>query len=159
VPAKRLPKKQQPGEKKKPWILQEPDAPEYEPLMLTCTGCGKQVEQYAHFCSECGTVFHQRDGSRPGKKPSSETQDLAAEEFGKQMDTVEKWTRAICILGGVFFLFLMIVSFSIGLFGLLRAFVCFLFAAVCFARGIKGSGADLDILDKFPFFGWRGRPR
>ena len=158
MPAKRLPKKTQPGEKKKPWILQEPDAPEYEPLTLTCTGCGKQVEQHAHFCSECGTVFHQRDGSRPGKKPSSDGPDPDIAEFTERMDKAEKWTRAVCIAVGIFFLYVMARHLSFSAYGMLSALFLLGLAALCIARGIGGPGAGLDLLERLlPFGGGRWR--
>jgi len=137
-------------------------SPEEEPLRLTCPGCGVQVEQTAHSCPQCGVLFHQRQLGRAPRLPASRPHetDPAVAAFARRMDRLERWTRILCVAGGFGFALLAGLSLwalvspdsrdeltaagGLALFGLL--------AAVCFARGLKGEGAELGILEKIPGF-------
>jgi hypothetical protein len=138
-----------------------------EPLRLTCPGCGVKVEHTAYSCPQCGVLFYERQHGRVPRLPDDgphET-DPAITEFARRMDHLEKWTRRLCVGAGVLFLLLAALSLwgmvsgpmggRTGLYGLL---LFGLLAAVCLARGLKGEGAELSLLDKLPSWrSFRGR--
>ncbi|MBM3472922.1 MAG: hypothetical protein FJX75_06630 [Armatimonadetes bacterium] len=80
--------------------------------------------------------------------------------FARSMDRIEKWTRVLCVIAGVVLGLLAIASFvgcfgvsvGIGQYGPYAAFVFGFLAAVCLARGLKGEGADLSIIERMPGF-------
>jgi hypothetical protein len=159
MPAKRLkPKRTDLVEK----VMEQLDPVEDEPLMLTCTDCGAQVERTAHSCPHCGALFYQRPGGkgplRSAAGPHKTDPDVA--DFARRMDYIEKWTRILCVIGGVVFALLALLSlwgmfagaFMGGRAGLCGLLLFSLLAAVCLARGLKGEGAELGILDKIPGF-------
>jgi len=133
-----------------------------EPLQLTCPDCGAQVEQTAHLCPHCGTIFYERQRGKAPRLPSSGPHkvDPDVTEFARRMDHIERWTRILCVVGGLVFALLaglsvwaMVGGAPVG--GRTGAYGLLLFgllSLVCFARGLKGEGADLAILDKIPGF-------
>jgi len=86
--------------------------------------------------------------------------DPEAADFARRMDRIEKWTRILCVIGGIVFAILAIASLvsllgshtGFGRHSLYAIFVFGLLAAVCLARGLKGEGADLNVLDHVPGF-------
>jgi hypothetical protein len=159
MPAKRLkPKRTQLVEK----VLEQLDPVEDEPLRLTCPECGAQVEQTAHICPHCGALFYQRPGGKGPMRSANGAHKVEPDvaDFARRMDYIEKWTRILCVIGGIIFALLALLSLwsmfggsytgaRTGLCGLL---LFSLLAAVCLARGLKGEGAELGILDKIPGF-------
>ncbi len=146
MPAKRLePKKP----REKPWILQEPDAPEPEPAHVTCPSCGATALLTDHVCSHCGRVFVERKQGKAAQykeRAPAHAPDPSIQEFGSRMERTEKLARVLCTLGGLFFGLLFIVSL-LGLVGLpggiwTDALLLFL-AVVCLLRGLRGGEADV----------------
>ncbi|MBM3498407.1 MAG: hypothetical protein FJX74_07015 [Armatimonadetes bacterium] len=141
-------------------LAQQLEPTEEQLLRLTCPGCGVQVEQTAHLCPQCGVLFYERQHGKAPRLPSTGPRETDPDvaEFARQMDHIERWTRILCVAGGCMFALLAGLSlwtlvggsvdggrtamFGLLLFGLL--------SAVCFARGLKGEGAELGILDKTP---------
>jgi hypothetical protein len=91
---------------------------------------------------------------------ASEPRDGEAAEFARSMDRMEKWTRILCVIGGIVFGLLAVasllgcfgVSMGIGHYGPYSAFIFGFLAAVCLARGLKGEGADLSVIERMPSF-------
>jgi len=145
-----------------PEVLAQLEAPEDEPLMLTCPDCGAQVEQTAHSCPHCGSLFYERQRGKARRVPSTgpHREDAAVADFAQRMDRIEKWTRVLCVIAGIVFALLAVLSLvgtflvpmGVGGRGLAGLLIFGLLSAVCLARGLKGEGADLSILDKLPGF-------
>jgi len=157
MPAKRLPDKR-PHEK--PWILQEPEAPEPpEPLHVTCPACGTQALLTDHACSHCGQVFYER---RPGnaakhkerippRAPGPEVQG-----FASRMARTEKWTRVLCVVGGIVF-GLAAVWWLLHL-GIVVGAILAGVAIVCFIRAFGRPDADLNFVSSLgSWLPWRWR--
>ena len=147
--------------RKKPWLLDQPSTPEQpEPLMLSCTSCDRKVEQTAHSCPDCGTVFYQRPGTRRAINSSGVPRqpDAEAIEFSDRMDKAEMWTRIICILVGVLSALAFVGMLS---WGTVRgSFLFFIIALVCLARGIYAKDKDLHVIEQlggWAFGSWRLR--
>jgi len=153
MPAKRLSDKR-PHEK--PWILQEPEAPEPpEPLHVTCPACGTQALLTDHACSHCGQVFYER---RPGK--AAKHKERAAphapgpevQEFASRMARTEKWTRVLCVVGGIVCA-LIAVSWLMR-FGIVGGAILAGVAIVCFIRAFGRPDADLNFVSSLAFWRW-----
>ena len=159
MPAKRLPNK---TPRSKPWILQAPEEPEPEPLEVSCPACGAKAPLTEHVCPKCGQLFYERPhGKVPREHPSElHAPDPSIEEFAERMDRAEKWTRVLCVIGGVVFLLIAVVSFlAVVPFGIggrecvLGALIFGVLAFVCLKRGLTGQDADLGFLAAMRF--WR----
>ena len=159
MPAKRL-KRRRPDLVER--VRESLEPVEEEPLLLTCTHCGARVERTAHTCPHCSTLFYERtEGKAPrAASPGPHKTDAEVAEFAQRMDRLEKTTRVLCTIGGIMFALLALLSLwglltvpMVGGRGGVAGIVIFgLLAAVCLARGLKGEGADLGIIDKIPGF-------
>ena len=154
--AKRL-RKRKPGSK--PWILQEPDAPEIQPQKVTCPGCGATAELTDHTCPECGQLFYERPHGKKGHKasgkPPSNEPEIA--DFSRRMDELEQWTRVVCVILGVVFGFLAVLCLAALTRGFFRVGLCgtFLFgllSILCLLRGLGRKDADTDFVSSLPGF-------
>jgi hypothetical protein len=81
-------------------------------------------------------------------------------EFSDRMDTIETWTRRICIVVGLLLALLTVVSALTGTWRGWRGAALLLIASiVCLIRGFCGSHKDLEFMERFggffPFY-WRG---
>jgi len=155
--AKRL-RKRKPGSK--PWILQEPDAPEVQPQKVTCPGCGATAELTDHSCPQCGQLFYERAHGKLGHKstgnPPSNEPEIA--DFSRRMDELEKWTRVVCTIAGVAFGLVALMSLGVTIGGFsVRSGLCgiLLFgflSVVCLLRGLGRKDADADFVSSLPGF-------
>jgi hypothetical protein len=156
MPARRLPRKQSGG---KPWILQEPEVAEPEPLHVTCPACGTQALLTDHACSHCGQVFYER---RPGSAAKHKERlaprepDPEVQEFASRMAHTEKWTRVACAIGGV--LLALVGPWYVVNFGIIGGAMLAGAAVVCLIRAFGRPDADLSFVDSLgSWLPWRRR--
>ena len=107
--AKRL-RKQRP--RATPRTLQPPDTPQVERATVTCPGCGATAELADHTCSHCGQLFYQRPNGQVGREPRQGPPSNGPEiaEFAQRMDRIERLTRVICVVAGLGFAALTVIS-------------------------------------------------
>jgi hypothetical protein len=152
MPARRLRPKHE-----KPWLPQIPDEPEPEPLEVTCPSCGGKAALTDHACPHCGDVFFERRRGRIPRErvPQSHAADPSVQEFAARMDRIERWTRVLCVVGGILLIPLGVLMFlwGIGLYGALMGAIVVVAGLVCLKRGVSGRDSDLSLLDSLVF--WR----